>query len=165
MNATTVSQTAYFACVEKLLRLHALSVAGRDERPEAEALRAEMDPLWYALSEAERRRIGALSEDLAAIAEGGAEPVEMSAEERRTYDRRLAAAEAVGDWDAGLAVLRRTSPDLSRQEVIRHQARFWGEAATSDVANVFLREAERLAENGEQRIGGCQELGGRRDTL
>jgi hypothetical protein len=61
--------SAFATCVSKLVRLHELRTTGRDNCPEADALRDDMDPLWYAMTEEEQQRIRALSEDLAALAE------------------------------------------------------------------------------------------------
>ena len=77
-----MTEPAFHRCARFLQELHHLMTAGQDDSDEAEALRAEMDPLWYAMTEEERDRIGGLSEDLYILAEGGAKQTSMPPEER-----------------------------------------------------------------------------------
>lgn len=62
--STAAVEHAFHRCAQLLQELHHLIAAGQDDSNEAEALRAEMDALWYAMDEAERDRFGGLSEDL-----------------------------------------------------------------------------------------------------
>jgi len=48
---------AYYKYVNLLNKLKDLISTGADDSPEAEALRNEMDPLWFQLSESERAEI------------------------------------------------------------------------------------------------------------
>lgn len=48
---------AYYKYVDLLNKLKDLISTGPDDSPEAEALRDEMDPLWFQLSESERAEI------------------------------------------------------------------------------------------------------------
>jgi hypothetical protein len=47
----------YYKYVSLLNRLKDLISTGPDDSPEADALRDEMDPLWFQLSESERAEI------------------------------------------------------------------------------------------------------------
>ena len=47
----------YYKYVSLLNKLKDLISAGPDDLPEADALRDEMDPLWFQLSESERAEI------------------------------------------------------------------------------------------------------------
>ena len=51
------------------LRLHQLMIEGRDELPDADAVRDSLDLPWRVLTEAERERIQGLSADLFDISE------------------------------------------------------------------------------------------------
>jgi hypothetical protein len=55
---------SYDAAIGAIQRLHGLYVAGKDETPEADAIRDEGDGLWKALSPAERWQVSAFSEQL-----------------------------------------------------------------------------------------------------
>lgn len=48
---------AYFKYVNLLDRVRELTSAAADDSPEVDALRDEMDPLWFQLSEGERAEI------------------------------------------------------------------------------------------------------------
>ncbi|HKI33424.1 MAG TPA: hypothetical protein VKA46_16335 [Gemmataceae bacterium] len=144
MTAPTAPKAAFQACVAKLLDLHFIRGIAAEDSPQAEALRDEMDPLWQAMTEEERGRIGALSEDLAVIAEGGPSPVTMSAEERAVSEARWQTAYASQDWDSLLDLLRRPQSDRAPDEVAFLQAQFWERLAGPDAALVFLKEAARL---------------------
>jgi hypothetical protein len=59
----TVS-ASHLATVRGLRELHRLTLEGRQDSPEADAVRDATDAPWRALTEVEKRRIGGLSEDL-----------------------------------------------------------------------------------------------------
>jgi hypothetical protein len=59
----------YQAFAEGLRELHRLTLAGKDESPEADAVRDAMDKLWEAMSEDERKLASVLSENLYSISE------------------------------------------------------------------------------------------------
>jgi hypothetical protein len=54
----------YDACLHGIRAIHQLAIEGRDESPEADAIRDATDAPWLALSEAERARLRRFSEDL-----------------------------------------------------------------------------------------------------
>jgi hypothetical protein len=54
----------YRACLHGIRALHQLAIEGRDESPEADAIRDATDAPWVALSEAERERLRRFSENL-----------------------------------------------------------------------------------------------------
>ena len=60
---------AYLQSLRGLHRLHALSVAGQSQSPEADALRDSLEGPWYALSETEQQRLNGLSEDLYSLSD------------------------------------------------------------------------------------------------
>jgi hypothetical protein len=97
-----------------LLRLHDLIAKEQGDGPEADGIRDQIDAPWYALTAAEQERLGALSEDLAALAENTARSVKMSAEERRQWGQEFGAAFEAGDWDRALVLLRRPRTTCQR---------------------------------------------------
>jgi hypothetical protein len=56
--------SAYRTCLRGIRELDRLAIDGRDESPEADAIRDATDGPWLALSVAERRRVAAYSEAL-----------------------------------------------------------------------------------------------------
>ncbi len=60
---------AYRAMVRGTRELHQLLAAGKDDSPEADALRDATDGPWEALSEVERNRVRNLAEDLYSLVE------------------------------------------------------------------------------------------------
>src|SRR5438034_6784149 len=59
----------YLAMLRGTRELHQLLAAGKDDSPEAEAIRDATDGPWEALSEVERNRVRNLSEDLYSLVE------------------------------------------------------------------------------------------------
>jgi tetratricopeptide (TPR) repeat protein len=132
-----------------LRQLHEFIRLAQRETPAAEAVADEMDGLWGMLSKDQRGRTRGLSEDLYALAEGGAKAVEMSpekteawrAEARRVYDSLPVDLDA----DAALAFLRQPHPStLPPGAIPLLQGRCWERLGDPDTALVFYREAARL---------------------
>src|SRR6266851_2263544 len=149
MSTATVVEHAFHQCAQLLQELHRLIAARQDDGDEAEAIRAKMDQLWHAMTEAERDRIGGLSEDLYILAEGGAKQVAMSAEEMAHWSEQattgLAHMFAGRDVDAALKFLRRPMPhDRPRALIPFLQARCWETLGERELALRFMKEAERL---------------------
>jgi len=57
----------YLAALRGLGELHRLTVAGRLDSPEADAVRDATDAPWEALTESEKQQLSELSEELYAI--------------------------------------------------------------------------------------------------
>jgi len=136
---------AFRDSVQLLQKLHGLIAAGQDASDEAEALRAEMDPLWYAMSELEQERLKGLSEDFYILAE----QTDMSAEEKARWNEEattvLTRTFAGQDVDAALKFLRKPIPKGQPRDIVAFmQARCWEHLGEADLALLFLREAERL---------------------
>jgi tetratricopeptide (TPR) repeat protein len=143
------SENAFRDSVQLLQKLHRLIAGGQDGSDEGEAVRAEMDPLWYAMSEAERDRLKGLSEDLYILAEGGARQTSMSADEKARWNEEattvLTKMFAGQDVDAALTFLRKPIPnDVPLYVTPFMQARCWEQLGEIELALKFLQEAERL---------------------
>ncbi len=96
---------AYAQSIRGLLRLHALSLLGQDETQEAEEIRDRLGPVWNDLTEAEKKRLAGLSEDLRSLREPPAEVLARIAEVQSSLDE-AEKAQRSGDWDAALELLR-----------------------------------------------------------
>ena len=150
MAATTATtEQAFHRCAQFLQDLHRLIAAQQEESDEAEALRAEMDPLWYAMTAEEQGRLGGLSEDLHVLAEGGAKQVVMSSEENARWtaeaNKVLPLIFTGQDVNAALKFLRRPSPADRLPHIVPFlQARCWERLGEEEVSLQFMKEAERL---------------------
>ena len=139
---------AYLQSLRGLHRLHALTLAGQSQSPEADAVRDSLDGPWYALSEAERERIGGLSEDLYSLSDPLHEP---SPADARATSQLMEAVEArqAGDWDRALELLRRWGRHLSPADLSFQRGCVWQEAGDHATAALFFEHAARLdPENG-----------------
>lgn len=97
---------SYLAVVRGILNLHRLAIDGRDESPEADAIRDATDGPWEALTEVERKRVRGLSEDLYSMTDPTAElprPLNPQAQARLTD---IEIARKTGQWDRALVLLR-----------------------------------------------------------
>src|SRR5271155_3561460 len=97
---------AYVQSIQGLLRLHALTVSGKDDSPEVEIVRASLERPWTDLSEIEKNRISGLSEDLFSISEQPCEPLPTNPQAQRKLLEAIEARQS-GDWDKALELLRR----------------------------------------------------------
>jgi hypothetical protein len=127
-----------------LRRLHALIAEGKGDAEEADAVRDEMDGPWYDMTPNDTERVGGLSEDLYALAEGGVKAIAMAASERAAWGQEFGRATSSGDWDRVLQLLRRPPEDVPPAMIPFMQARCWDHLGDPEVALVFMREAERL---------------------
>jgi tetratricopeptide (TPR) repeat protein len=141
---TLVLSANYRAVVRAIRELHRLNQAGLEESPEADAIRDAHDAAWEALSEAERRRIGGLSEDLYSLSElppNGAQPLNPQAQTRLNDAFE---ARQLGDWDRALELLRRWSKHLSPALVSFLRGTIWRDAGDAETAVPFLEHATHL---------------------
>lgn len=136
------------AAYARLLRaVHALIAEGKGDSEEAEALADEMDAPWYAMTKQEQERMGGLSCDLYALAEGGPKQIDMTQSERQQWEDAAGVADAAfeaGNVDSALAFLRRPSPKgLPRYKLSFLQAQCWQRLGDPETAAVFMKDAER----------------------
>jgi tetratricopeptide (TPR) repeat protein len=137
------------AVIRGIRELHRLAVEGRDESPEADAIRDATDGPWEALSEVERRRVSGLSEDLYSISDPpAAGPQEMNPQaQSRLYEANEARTR--GEWDRALGLLRRWGKYASPSLVSFLRGSIWSEAGDPETAVLFYEHAARLdPENG-----------------
>jgi hypothetical protein len=96
----------YLAMVRGTRELHQLLTVGKDDSPEAEAIRDATDGPWQVLSEVERNRVRNLSEDLYSLVEPLPSPQRMTAEAQAKLLEAFEARQR-GEWDKALDLLRR----------------------------------------------------------
>jgi tetratricopeptide (TPR) repeat protein len=139
----------YLAVVRGIRELHRLTLSGRDESPEADAVRDATDGPWEGLSEAERKRASGLSEDLYSISEPPADgPREMNPQAQARLNDAVEARQR-GEWDRALELLRRWGNYVSPALVSYLRGSIWLEAGDPETAVLFYEHASRLQpENG-----------------
>jgi len=147
-NMTTNSEpltmnSSYVAMVRGTRELHQLIRAGKDDSPEADAIRDATDGPWQALSEIERNRIRHLSEDLYSLGELHASTQPMTP---RAQARLLEAFEARqrGEWDRALDLLRRWQEHIDPSLVAYLRGSIWLEAGDPETAALFYGHAYKL---------------------
>lgn len=100
-------KSAYDAYIRLSLRLHILDGQGRLESEEAEALRDQMDPLWYAMSQQERDLSGAFSEQIYQAQEVAAST---------NYHSSISAEPSI-NWAAMAMAMNHLLPNATRSEL------------------------------------------------
>jgi tetratricopeptide (TPR) repeat protein len=132
------------ASARLLLQLDRLQSEGDGNTASANAVREQMETLWYAMTEAEQERLRGLSEDLYAITDRADRRVAMSPDDHRRYGLALQAAMATGNYDEMVRLLRRPPKEMALDGVAFMQGRMWERMGDAETALVFMREAERL---------------------
>jgi len=134
---------SYLAMVRGVRELHLLIAAGKDDSPEADAIRDSTDVPWESLSEIERRRVRNLSEDLYSLHEPVASPGPPNPQ---AVSKLLNAFEAQkqGDWDRAMDLLRRWGPYVDPAMVSYVRGEIWLEARDPATAALFFEHASKL---------------------
>jgi tetratricopeptide (TPR) repeat protein len=145
---TFLTDPNYKRSIQGLHRLHALALTGRNEDPEADAVRASLERPWQCLSETERKRIVGLSADLDSI---GGPPREVEAMNPQAQQRLVEAIEArqAGELDRALELLRRWGKPVDPALLAYLRGSIWQEAGDYATAALFFEEAARLAPDNE----------------
>ncbi len=143
----------YLAMVRGTRELHDLLAAGREESPEADAIRNATDAPWEALSEVERNRVRGLSEDLYSLVEPppALQPMNHEAQARlnEAFEARLR-----GEWDRALDLVRSLAAFLAADVVSFFRGKIWLDAGDIETAALFLEHASRLQPaNGDYLAG------------
>jgi tetratricopeptide (TPR) repeat protein len=139
----------YLATVRGLRELHRLTVAGRQDSPEADAVRDATDASWEVLTGVEKKRISGLSEDLYAITDSPqAAPRELNPQvQSRLVD--VDQARQRGEWDRALEILRRWAASIEPSVLSYLRGFTWLGAGDPETAALFFEHASKLQpENG-----------------
>ena len=121
----------------------ALPQEGRDDSPEADAIRDAIDGPWEALSDTEWERITGLSEDQYSISEPVREAEKMNPQVREKLIEAVTAREH-GDWDRALELLRRWSRHISPSSLSYLRGLVWLDAGDPETAALFFGHASHL---------------------
>src|SRR5437879_3103945 len=96
---------SYLATVRGTHQLHRLIAEGKEDSPEAEAIRDASDGPWESLSETERGRARWVAEDLYSLYEEPPVRQEMTREAQASLNEAYE-ARGRGEWDRSLELLR-----------------------------------------------------------
>lgn len=137
-----------------LRALHALDIQGNHDSEEADAVRDQMDTPWYVMTAEEQERMGGLSEDLYALAEGGPLCIAMSEQQVQAWKKELEECKnryLQGDIDAWLAFWRQPrpnnfpAPDGIPTSIVHFvQAHCWDKLEDYQTSALFRKAAENL---------------------
>jgi hypothetical protein len=117
----------------------------QDESDEGEAIRDDMDRLWYAMTDAEQERMDGLSADLYALDDASLRPPLTELEQIRAWRqeaRRFVADFQGGNFDAALVFLRKPAPASVPPHFIPFlQGLCWEKLGDPETATVFMLAA------------------------
>lgn len=139
----TISES-YLATVRGLRELHQLTAEGRLDSPEADAVRDATDAPWQALTEAEKKRIGGLSEDLYSISDPARTAVKEQNPQAQARLIDIYQARQRGEWDRVLELLRRWGAYLDPSLLSYQRGTTWLEAGDPATAVIFYKHASEL---------------------
>ncbi len=137
------SSPSYLRNIRGLRELHALTLAGFDESPEADAVRDSLEGPWYDLSEIERQRLKGLSADLYSISDPIEQPLPSNPQVQRKL-RESYEANQLGKWDQALDLLRRWGRHVDPALLSFLRGTIWQAAGDNETAVLFFEHASRL---------------------
>ncbi len=147
MSATSIhaglATPEFVRSAEIVLELHRKMAAGADEDDESEELRDESEPLWWKLSETQRRAISGLSADFFSFTDRPAElgPPDPQFEQAMGRMRQAVAAR---DWLASLELNRRWRTRIAPVDLALRRADAWQKLGLPAIAFAFADFALKL---------------------
>jgi hypothetical protein len=130
--------------VRQLRSLHQFFVEGKEDSPEADALRDEMDVTWDQLSAEQQQSIGGLSADLNWIIDGPVPSKQPREEVFREHLPALLSAREAENWHDVLKHLRPLSPFLPAAELAFLRGRAWTHLGDDETALLFFQHAHQF---------------------
>src|SRR5260370_22030810 len=133
----------YLATVRGTQGLHRLIAEGKEDSPEAEAIRDASDGPWETLSETERDSARWVAEDLYSLYEQPPTKQEMTREAQAGLNEAYEARER-GEWDRSLELLRTWRAYIDPFLVSYLRGTIWLEAGDPATAALFFQHAHKL---------------------
>lgn len=134
---------SYLATVRGTQELQRLISEGKEDSPEAEAIRDASDGPWEALSEPERTRARLVAEDLYSLYETTPARLEMTREAQAGLNEAYEARQR-GEWDRSLELLRTWRVFIDPFLVSYLRGTVWLEAGDPATAALFFQHAHKL---------------------
>lgn len=139
-----VLSPSYLAYARGIRELHRLALEGKEDSPEADAVRDATDLPWEALTEVEKKRAAEMSEDLYSISEpSSVEPKPLNPQAQANFDAIFEARER-GEWDRALRILRRWADYAAPSRVSFLRGALWLGAGDPETAALFYEHAWSL---------------------
>ena len=135
---------AFKATVSGLLRLHRYTVEKRDETDEYHEICAALESYWGQMTLIERDRTGGLSQDLYTVSDAPPAELEPITPEAQGGFGAVYEAQARGDWDSALAMLRKLEKVVPAPLIAYLRGSIWEGLEEKQVAVVFYEHANRL---------------------
>lgn len=142
---------SYRAMVRGTRELHRLIAAGKEDSPEADAIRDATDGPWEALSEVERTRVRNLSEDLYFLSEAPPAPQPMSPEAQAKLNEAFEAKQR-GSWDRALDLVRQWRAHIDPALISYLRGTIWLEAGDPETAALFFEHASNSQRENENYL-------------
>ncbi|MHC5539475.1 hypothetical protein ACYOEI_14755 [Singulisphaera rosea] len=134
----------YLAVLRGVRDLHRLTINGQEESPEADTIRDATDAPWEGLTEAERKRLSGLSEDLYSVSDpADATPRPLNPQAQAKLTDAFIARES-GQWDRALDLLRRWGNYIPPALLSFLRGSIWLEAGDPATAALFYGHAADL---------------------
>lgn len=140
---------SYQAEMSALLRMHQLSVTGKEDSEEADLVRESASDFWDDLSKIEKDRLTGLSKDLYEISDKPVQPPEPMNPQAQAKIVEIYEARERGDWENALELLRGEGEYLPPAIVSYFRGRMWQYAGEAKTAAVFFEHASQLAPENE----------------
>jgi hypothetical protein len=134
---------AFLNYARQLRKLHELIRAGRDEFPEGESIREQMDAPAASLTPDEVDCLNAISADFYTLSEPPPSPQPAPADLRHRLKKVLEARDT-GDFAKALDLLRQNEPYLDSAVVAFMRGRIWSQAGEHEIARDYFRQAKML---------------------
>ncbi|MFI5457621.1 MAG: hypothetical protein ACHRXM_19435 [Isosphaerales bacterium] len=132
---------SFLATVRGLRELHQLTAEGRLDSREADAVRDATDAPWEALTEAEKKRVSGLSEDLYSVTDLAPTAVKELNPQAQARLVDIYQARQSGEWDRVLELLRRWGAHLDPSMLSYLRGSTWLEAGDPATAAIFYEHA------------------------
>ena len=134
---------AFLAYARLLRALHELIRAARDESPEGEAIREQMETPAASLTAEEVDCLNAISADFYTLSDAPSQPQHAPPDLRSRLLEILEARDA-GDSARALDLLRQNEAFLDPAVVAFMRGRIWAQAGEPEIARDFFRQARTL---------------------
>ena len=140
---------AFVAYVRLLARLHALIRAGRDETPEGEELRSQMDAPGEQLSAEEVSAIKGIAADLYSLQDPPTARTIVNAKESLRLRQDALAARDAGRFHDAFACIRKCEPYLEPALAAALRGNVWRAVGEHSIAASYFAWAARMEPNNE----------------
>lgn len=138
---TPAPSPTFLLVAKELVALHRLIRDGKDDSPEAEAVRDALDGPLNALNPTEKERAQWLSEDLYSGSEPPPEERKAMTAEAQQQFAEAFEAKGRGEWDRALILLRRWQTHIAPEVLSYARGAIWLDVGSRAAAAAFFEHA------------------------